>query len=156
MKRKNQDAGILLRILLFLYSLIMLYLLFFRSFSRIDGLSYQEQIRSNCNLHPFYTIGNYIHVVLHGTSPHLIRHCFVNLFGNVLLFVPAGILLPAIYKKQQNFFRFLLTCPGTILTVETIQLFTLLGIFDIDDIILNLIGMILGFFLWKLFHIIRK
>ena len=156
MKRNNRDARILLRILLFLYCLIMLYLLFFRSFHRIEGLSYQEQLRQSCSLKPFYTIKNYVHIVLYGTSPHLIRHCFINLFGNVLLFIPAGILLPANFKKQQNFFRFLLTCAGTILAVETVQLFTLLGVFDVDDIILNLIGMTLGFFLWKLFRLIRK
>ena len=41
---------------------------------------------------------------------------------------------------------------GAILLIEALQLFTLLGSFDVDDIILNLCGMTVGYFLNLLFH----
>ena len=49
--------------------------------------------------------------------------------------------------RFRNFFLFVATCTGLILLVETLQLFTLLGSFDIDDVILNLAGMLIGYFL---------
>ena len=75
-------------------------------------------------------------------------HCFMNLAGNIVLFIPAGWLLPRLWVWMRNFFRFFALCAGVIFLVETVQLFTLLGRFDIDDLILNLFGMILGFILF--------
>ena len=76
----------------------------------------------------------------------------VNLGGNVLLFIPAGVLLPKLWPKQRNFFRFFATCTGIMFFIEVLQLFTLLGSFDIDDLILNLAGMTLGFIGYHLFR----
>ena len=47
---------------------------------------------------------------------------------------------------------FLLTCTALILTIELVQLLTLLGSFDVDDIILNLGGMTVGYIACLLFH----
>ena len=151
MKKTSSDRSLFLRIVLLLYCLAMLYLLFFRSIDGTNGLSYGEQLRANSNLIPFYTIRNYLYVIIHKSNPALIQHGLVNLLGNVVLFVPAGILLPLNFFKQHRFFRFFLTWTGIILAVETLQLFTLLGSFDVDDIILNLTGMLLGYVLWAIF-----
>lgn len=147
MKQSKPNTQPLWRFLLFLYCLVMLWLLFGRSSGIVEGLSYGEQLHNNMNLKPFYTIGNYVHVVLHGSNGYLIRHCFINLLGNVLLFIPAGFLLPRIYKKLRNFIRFVFLCLAIMLLVEVLQLLTLLGSFDVDDLILNLFGMTLGYLL---------
>lgn len=138
------------------YVLIMLLLLFGRSSSRIAGLTYWENLRMNTNLTPFFTIGNYLHVIRHRTDEYLIRHCIINLAGNVLLFIPAGFLLPMLFKKQRNFFLFFFTCASAMLCVELIQLLTLLGSFDVDDLILNLSGMTLGYFVYLLSHRLQQ
>ena len=91
------------------------------------------------------TIHNYFSVVKQGPENPYFVHCVINLLGNVLLFIPAGWLLPKVFPYQRNVFRFMVTCAGLILLVETLQLFTLLGSFDIDDVILNLCGMLAGF-----------
>ena len=83
----------------------------------------------------------------HGTYPALIRHCVINLAGNVLLFIPIGYWLVRLWPRFRNFFLFLATCAGSILLIEALQLFTLLGSCDVDDIILNLAGMTLGYLL---------
>lgn len=140
------------RVLFVLYCIAMLWLLFCRSPGWIPGLGYEEQLRANINLTPLYTIRNYWQVVYHRTNDDALLHCIINLGGNVLLFVPAGVLLPKIWPKQRNFFRFFATCAGLMFLVEVLQLFTLLGSFDIDDLILNLIGMILGFIGYHLFR----
>ena len=81
----------------------------------------------------------------------MVTHCFLNLAGNVLLFIPAGWLLPKLWLNMRNFFRFFAVCAGAIFLVEILQLFTLLGRFDIDDWILNISGMILGYLVYMLF-----
>ena len=65
----------------------------------------------------------------------------------MVLFIPIGFLLPRIWPKLRNFFLFVLVCTASILLVESVQLFALLGSFDVDDIILNLGGMITGYIL---------
>ena len=62
-------------------------------------------------------------------------------------------MIPKIWPKQRNFFRFFVSCTGIMFLVEVLQLFTLLGSFDVDDLILNLFGMTLGFILY---HLKRK
>ena len=131
----------------------MIWLLFFRSESRDLSLPYKELLRQNTNLVPFYTTKNYLHVLQNSTDRYMRTHCFMNLAGNVVLFIPAGWLLPRLWGRLRNFFRFFVLCTGIIFLVETAQLFSLLGRFDIDDLILNLFGMILGFIL---FHLGRR
>ena len=128
---------------------MMLWLLFGRSLLRIDGMTYGENLLANLQPYPFYTILRFVKTVLHSSNVTLVRHCFINLAGNILLFVPAGIFLPVLWKPQQKFFIFFLTCAGIIAAVEMLQLITMLGVFDVDDIILNLLGMGLGFGIWK-------
>lgn len=138
------------RLLFILYCAVMLWLLFGRSQGWVEGLSYEQMLRRNLNLHPLYTIRNYLTVVIKGTNPSAFTHCLINLLGNILMFIPAGFLIPKLFPKLRNFFLFFLVCLVTISFIELLQLFTLLGICDIDDLILNLLGMVMGFILWIL------
>lgn len=150
MKSSKPNAKPLWRALLILYSLVMLWLLFGRSAGWMEGLTYEEQLGCNRNLRPFFTIGNYLWVVFHSSNAYLVRHCFINLAGNVLLFIPIGFLLPKVSRAMQNYLRFFLLCFAIMLAVELLQLVTLLGSFDVDDLILNLSGMSLGFLLERI------
>jgi glycopeptide antibiotics resistance protein len=134
----------------------MLWLLFGRSSGWTEGLAYREMLGQNINMTPFFTIRNYLHVILHHHSTYLVTHCVINLLGNILLFIPAGWLLPKIWKKQRNFFLLFLTCALSILLIEVLQLFTLLGSFDVDDLILNLFGMTMGFIGFRLLNALKK
>lgn len=150
MKKRNEPRQPFVRFIFLVYCAVMLWLLFFRSWGWDDGLSYTEMLKGNINLTPLLTIKNYLQVVLYRTNDDVLVHCIINLAGNVLLFIPIGYLLPKIWRPQRNFFRFLFTCFISILLVELIQLFALLGSFDVDDIILNLGGMTLGFIYYHL------
>ena len=137
------------QILLILYGGIMLWLLFGRSTGWVDGIPYREQLRRNANLEPLRTIKNYLWVLRHSHDRHLLKESIINLGGNVLLFIPVGLLFPRVWPFLRKFFLYLAFCAGIILLVEITQLFTLLGSFDVDDVILNLAGMSLGFLLFK-------
>lgn len=152
MAKRKHTRQPFVRFLFVIYGLLMLWLLFGRPQGWSDTLTYQQMLQQNMNLTPLLTIRNYWYVVRHGTDPVLLRHCIINLVGNVVLFIPIGYGMVRIWSRFRNFFLFLLTCAGAILLIEALQLFTLLGSFDVDDIILNLCGMTVGYFLNLLFH----
>lgn len=76
----------------------------------------------------------------------------VNVLGNVLAFAPFGFLLPMLHKKYRNFFKITLLSILFSLTVEVIQLFLKVGIFDVDDIMLNTLGGVIGFIVFSVCH----
>ncbi len=136
--------------MLVVYGGVMLWLLFGRENGWVADIPYRDQLRQNANLVPFYTIKNYVYVLRHSHDRYMQMHCFINLGGNVLLFIPAGWLFPRIWPHLRNFLLFIALCAGLIFLVEVVQLFTLLGSFDVDDMILNLSGMTLGFIFYKI------
>jgi glycopeptide antibiotics resistance protein len=70
---------------------------------------------------------------------------FSNLAGNILIFTPFGFLLPTMNRKLRRFFCVTLLGLELSLIVECVQLFTKTGSFDVDDLLLNTIGAILGY-----------
>ena len=68
---------------------------------------------------------------------------------NAVMFTPLGFLLPACFERYRNWGRTLAAGFLTSLTVELIQLFTFRAT-DVDDLIMNTLGTILGFLLAKL------
>ena len=74
-----------------------------------------------------------------------------NFLGNILLFIPIGLLFPVVARKRKWYWTIGVGFSFSLL-IETIQLITSLGYFDPDDIMLNTLGMTIGFGLWKLIH----
>lgn len=71
-----------------------------------------------------------------------------NLIGNVFGFVPFGFLLPWVNKEKTNiFFIFMYTLTLSV-AIEITQLIFKLGVFDVDDLILNTLGGIIGYILF--------
>ena len=66
------------------------------------------------------------------------------------MFVPLGFLLPRVFPKLHSLPLVLLTTAGIITVVEILQLLTLVGSCDIDDLILNVAGSGLGYWIHKL------
>ncbi len=142
----------LLWVLFILYALLMLYLLLGQRQARRGFPGYGGTLRADLNLVPFHTIRQYIVFWARGIregKPADIRIAAVNLLGNVVMFVPLGIFLPALWKRLRVFPRFLLCTAALVAAVEITQLFTLLGSCDIDDLILNLFGACAGFGIFR-------
>lgn len=81
-------------------------------------------------------------------SGHFRREAFINLSANIFAFIPMGFFLPVLWAKMRKFAYCVFTGTCIILSVEILQLFSLLGSFDIDDYILNILGVGLGFLLY--------
>lgn len=69
----------------------------------------------------------------------------INVVGNVACFIPFGILLPINVKSMGRFINILLITFVVSLGIESVQLITKLGSFDVDDILLNTLGGVLGY-----------
>lgn len=73
---------------------------------------------------------------------------------NVLLFIPYGFLFPLAVKSYRNFFSILLLGIVTSLSIECMQLITSRGFFQIDDILTNTLGAVVGYIIFKMFYCI--
>ena len=80
---------------------------------------------------------------------------FANLIGNILIFVPYGFFI-SMAAERRGFFKTLFCSFGLSLCVELVQLVTRVGSFDVDDILLNTIGGILGYILFAICNGIRR
>lgn len=77
-------------------------------------------------------------------------HSFNNLAGNVLIFVPAGFFIPVLWKSKKGFLFTVCAAFEISLLMESLQLIFRVGSFDVDDLILNTLGGILGYALLAL------
>ena len=84
------------------------------------------------------------------------RDLLLNVIGNVAMFIPSGIILPIIYKRLDTFVKALLAGGGISLCIEIIQLPFSVRATDIDDLILNTVGVIVGYGIYALIRYIRR
>ena len=77
---------------------------------------------------------------------------FENLAGNIVVFVPFGILLPYVFEKGRKFWVMLLNAFILVLGIEVFQLFSAFGAFDVDDILLNCLGAVLGYIIFLIWE----
>jgi glycopeptide antibiotics resistance protein len=95
------------------------------------------------NLKPFSTIS-----LFYKSRRLREEYKYNNLGGNIIGFIPLGILLPMLFVWLRNFWKIILAGIFISLAFETTQLLTGLGVFDIDDIILNTTGAIIGYIVY--------
>ena len=70
---------------------------------------------------------------------------FENLFGNIFLFSPFGFLLPFLHRESRYWWVLLINAFWVVCCIEIFQLVTAYGAFDVDDILLNCLGAMLGY-----------
>lgn len=155
-KKNPAESTPLLRFLFVAYVAILLLLLFDRSISWGPAYDYADLLRLNMNLVPFHTITNYWEVVLRWKLTPLFFHCVINLVGNVVLFIPIGYFLPRLWTGMRHFGVFLITGTLSVTLVELLQLVTLRGCLDVDDLILNLYGMLAGYVIYAIMNNRKK
>lgn len=78
---------------------------------------------------------------------------FENLFGNLLIFVPYGFLLPFVHRDSKYFPVLLINVFCFVCGIEIFQLFSAFGAFDVDDILLNCMGAVLGYLLFLIYYL---
>ncbi len=110
-------------------------LAYFLFFAESTGRTFEDR-NYHYNLELFKEIGRFIQYRdFLGTGAVLL-----NLAGNIVAFLPFGFFLPALYPRCRAFFYTAFFSFEFSLCVETIQLVSKVGSFDVDDLLLNTIG----------------
>lgn len=131
------------------YGFALVYILFLSRSGRFPYNSFWEYVKYSVNLIPFKTVWGYVEDYM-AQGPWILTLAIRNIGGNFILFFPMGMFLPCLFPKTQKFRRTLLISFCTILCVELIQLLLRRGIFDVDDLILNISGWLIGFAVLKI------
>jgi glycopeptide antibiotics resistance protein len=97
------------------------------------------------NFTPFKTI----FPLLNGRTNHLIA--MVNLFGNIVPFMPVGFLAPLVYWSMTRQ-KALVLAIAVGLAMETMEVVFRVGIFDVDDRILNAFGVMIGYWAYAMLN----
>lgn len=135
---KNYKELVLYKELIMLLFIIYVMCLFY-------VVTFQDVSWTTSNFVPFKEILRY----KFGT-----RLFFLNVIGNMLMFVPYGFFVGYILKTKKVITALVLGLITSI-TIETTQL-QIGRVFDIDDIILNVVGVIIGFYLFRFLDGIKE
>lgn len=73
-----------------------------------------------------------------------------NLFGNIFAFSPFGFMLPIIAKNGRGWIATVFSTFIFSLVIESCQLFMKVGVFDVDDLLLNTVGGAIGYIVYRI------
>ena len=73
------------------------------------------------------------------------KDLLLNVIGNTAMFIPSGIVLPILYRKLNNFWKVIAAGVMISLCIEIIQLPFSVRASDVDDLILNVLGVAIGY-----------
>lgn len=141
---RHRPKRLVLWALFSVYTAWLLWLLLFRRLGSSSALALPGYAAAHLQLLPLVTIKEQLAQAARGA-----RGAWANLAGNVVLFVPEGILLPALFRPLRKGRRCLLVFAGAVILVELLQLLLRVGSCDVDDLLLNCLGTGLGFAIWK-------
>lgn len=136
-------------VLFVLYILILVYLLFL---SEGFGHRLSEHRDYRYNLIPFQEIRRFwVYREIVGR-----KAAFLNIGGNILGFCPFGFMLPILSRRYRRMRKTVRMGFFLSLFVECMQLILHVGSFDVDDIILNTLGTLIGFLCFGVSNSIRR
>lgn len=142
-------------VLFAIYVVILLCLLFGRA-PNPRGLSFPAYLQTHLNLVPLRTIRRFARLLIPPVRPYLVRIALHNLLGNVALFIPLGWFLPALFPALRSFPMTVLSVLVSVSCVEVLQVVFTVGICDVDDLLLNLLGASIGYGLYRLYLWFKK
>jgi glycopeptide antibiotics resistance protein len=135
----------------FLLSLFFLYVVCVLAITVIPlpFTEFRNPTTDGFNIIPIVNTAREFAATLTPRTNYMTPHFLENILGNIVLFVPLGILLPFLSEKFYSLKKILLTAFVCSLSIEIVQFIsTYFGSYrsvDIDDIILNTLGALLGF-----------
>jgi len=123
------------------YTVFILYFMFF-AFGRADTIDRETDYTFMFVPDGFFRLPGLSDFLYHPTVMDAVG------VGNIVAFIPFGILIPILFRT--GFLRFMLLFILSILMLETVQALTLLGSFDINDVIQNTTGAAVGYGAYRL------
>lgn len=79
----------------------------------------------------------------------------LQIIMNIVLFIPLGILLPCCFTRFEKNKKMILIVAVCSFGIELFQGITRIGMFEVDDILGNVLGAEIGYFMWHVMQIIR-
>lgn len=144
--KKKKQFRLLGKFLFVVYIIFLLYFLIFSDWYGRSGVMEEYHY----NLVPFQEIRRFWEY-----REMLGMWSMVNLLGNVLIFVPLGFFEPmASYRR--SFLGTIIDGFLVSMLVEVFQFISKVGRFDIDDLLLNTLGVVIGYLIFFVCNKMRK
>lgn len=140
------------QLLLVYICLVVVVRLTFFPFSKVGG-KVQPLLFDAANILPFRL--NFVPFV-NLMDYEVRREALLNVIGNSFLFLPMGIVFPIVYRKLNTHWKVIAAGVGTSLSIEILQLLFFDRVTDIDDLILNSAGYLLGYGIYLLIQKVKK
>lgn len=134
-----------------MFGVYIICLTYFLFFAESTGRTFESR-SYHYNLELFKEIRRFI-VYRHTLGT---RAVVLNLLGNIVAFLPFGFFLPVMYPKCRSFLYTVFFSFEFSLLVETIQLVSKVGSFDVDDLLLNTVGGAIGCLIFFWMNRIRR
>ena len=144
MKTKRVDWKREGQLLLVYVCLVVVARFTFFPFSKVNG-EIQPLIFESAKALPFRI--NVIPLVYLFDYPDM-RDILINVIGNTAMFIPLGIVWPSVYKGLDTHRKIIASGIGVSLCIEILQLPFYDRVSDIDDLLLNSLGFIMGYLLY--------
>ena len=118
----------------------------FCPFGKVNG-KIQPLLFDSSQIFPFWlNLKPFIYLFDYPTM----REALLNLIGNTAMFIPLGIVWPSVFKKLDTHGKVIAAGVGVSLTIEILQLPFFGRASDIDDLILNSAGFLMGYGIYLL------
>ena len=124
----------------------------FFPFSKVDGkvqplmLDTANILNFRINLKPIVYLMDY----------EIRREALINVIGNTTMFIPLGIVWPVCFKQLDTHWKVISAGVGTSLLIEILQLPFFDRVSDIDDLLLNSLGFVIGYGIYLLVKKCKK
>ncbi len=105
-------------------------------------------MKTSFNIIPFHTINLFINGYLNGIVT--LKDFTINVVGNLCAFMPFAIFLPLMFKPMNKYLNFLFAMILIVIVIEVLQFVTMSGSLDIDDLILNVFGASIIYFITRI------
>lgn len=142
----------IIKVLFIIYCITLFFILFLygaRTGNQFNLKVFSKEHFEKINLIPFKTLLGFIDRINNSTINTSI--VVQNVLANLLMFIPMGMALHVLFKDKFNkLWKILIFIICFIFIVEIIQFLTFCGSADIDDLILNTIGGIIGYGIIKI------
>lgn len=147
--KKEFNHKAVMKLLFIIYMCVLVYVVFFA-----EAMGRTPQDGYVYNLTPLKEIKRFMKYIWDNDA--LGRAARLNIFGNIIAFIPFGMYLPYTSESKLGFISTFLYTFSLSLTIELVQLITKVGSCDVDDIILNALGGVIGYILWYIYTKLRK
>ena len=141
-----------LRLLLVYICVVVVTRFTFFPFSKVDG-QVQPLLFDTSKIFPPRI--NLLPVVYLFDYP-VFREALINFIGNTAMFIPLGIIWPAVFKKLDTHGKVIAAGVGYSLLIEIFQLPFFDRVSDIDDLLLNSLGFLMGYGIYLLVRTLKR